>query len=83
MGRCCAVRLERRQTTRLPRECRPRTIGRVDDSDDPDVSATGFWLDAVLDSMLAIVQPYEGAGEFAIEDLTDEEWGRFVAAIRE
>ena len=52
-------------------------------ADDPDVSATGFWLDADLESMLATVQPYEGAGEFAIEDLTEEEWGRFVAALRE
>jgi hypothetical protein len=29
------------------------------------------------------VQLYEGAGEFATEDLTDEEWRRFVAALRE
>ena len=40
-------------------------------SDDADVSARGFWLDADLESMLATAQPYEGAGEFAIEDLTD------------
>ena len=55
------------------------------DSDDADVSATGLWLalDADLGSMLATVQPYEGAGEFAIEDLTEEDWGRFVAALRE
>ena len=78
-----AVRLERRQAKRLPRECRPRTIGRVKEPDDADVPATGFWLDADLESMLATVQPYEGASEFAIEDLTDEEWDRFVAALRE
>ena len=53
------------------------------DSDDADVSATRFWLDADLESMFAAVQPYEGAGEFAIEDLTDEEWDRFVAALSE
>jgi hypothetical protein len=29
------------------------------------------------------VKPYEGAGEFAIEDLTDDEWNRFVAALSE
>ncbi len=53
------------------------------DFDDADFSATGFWLDADLESMLATVQPYEGTGEFAIEDLTDEEWDGFVAALRE
>ena len=77
--RHCAVRHERRWDL----SCKPPTIGCVNDSDDADVSATGFWLDADLESMLATVQPYEGAGEFAIEDLTEEEWGRFVAALRE
>ena len=55
----------------------------MNDSDDADVSATGFRQDDDLESMLAPVQPYDGAGEFAIEDLTDEEWDRFVAALRE
>ena len=55
----------------------------MNDSDEADVSGKGFWLDEDLEAMLAPVQPYEGAGEFAIEDLTDEEWDRFVAALRE
>ena len=50
---------------------------------DPAVRSASFSLDADLESMLATVQPYEGAGEFTIEDLSDEEWGRFVAALRE
>jgi hypothetical protein len=33
--------------------------------------------------MLATVKPYEGPDEFAIEDLTDDEWDRFVAALSE
>ena len=55
----------------------------MNDSDEANVSGKGFCLDDDLESMLAPVQPYEGAGEFAIEDLTDEEWDRFVTALRE
>jgi len=33
--------------------------------------------------MLATVRPYEGPDEWLIEDLTDDEWDRFVAALRE
>ena len=51
--------------------------------DDLDVDSAAFWLDSDLDTMLAAVKPYEGAGEFAIEDLTDDEWDRFVAALSE
>lgn len=51
--------------------------------DDLDVGSAAFWLDTDLDAMLATVKPYEGAGEFAIEDLTDDEWDRFVAALSE
>ena len=29
------------------------------------------------------VKPYEDPAEFVIEDLTDEEWDRFVAALDE
>jgi hypothetical protein len=51
--------------------------------DDLDVDSAAFWLDSDLETMLATVKPYEGAGEFAIEDLTDDEWDRFVAALSE
>lgn len=51
----------------------PPTVDLVKDSDDAGASATGFWLEADPESRLATVQPYEGAGEFAIEDLTDED----------
>ena len=43
----------------------------------------GFWLNADIESMLATVRPYEGPDEWVIEDLTDEEWDRFVSALRE
>ena len=52
-------------------------------SDDLEVDSAAFWLDTDLDTMLATVKPYEGAGEFAIEDLTDDEWDRFVVALSE
>jgi len=55
----------------------------VNEPRDPDLTATGFWLNADIESMLATVQPYEGPDEWVIEDLTDEEWDRFVAALRE
>lgn len=51
--------------------------------DDLDIAAAAFWLDTDLESMLATVKPYEGPGEFAIDDLTDDEWDRFVAALSE
>ena len=51
--------------------------------DDLDVSAAAFWLDTDLESMLVTVKPYEGPDEFVIEDLTDDEWDRFVAALSE
>jgi hypothetical protein len=65
----------------------PYTLGLVNDParqpDDFDVDAAAFWLDTDLEAMLATVKPYEGTGEFAIEDLTDDEWDRFVAALSE
>ena len=51
--------------------------------DDLDVAAASFWLDSDLETMLATVKPNEGPGEFVIEDLTDDEWDRFVAALSE
>jgi len=47
------------------------------------LASTGFWLNADTESMLATVRPYEGPDEWLIEDLTDDEWDRFVAALRE
>lgn len=47
------------------------------------LASTGFWLNADIESMLATVRPYEGPDEWVIEDLTDEEWDRFVSALRE
>ena len=51
--------------------------------DDLDVDSAAFLLDCDLDTMLATVKAYEGASEFAIEDLTDDEWDRFVSALSE
>ncbi len=51
--------------------------------DDLDVDSAAFWLDTDLDTMLATVKPYQGLSEVAIEDLTDHEWDRFVAALSE
>ena len=51
--------------------------------DDLDVAAAAFWRYTDLEAMLATVKPYDGPDEFAIEDLTDDEWDRFAAALRE
>ena len=51
--------------------------------DDLDVDSAAFWLDTDLETMLATVKSYQGPGEFAIEDLTDDEWDRFAAALSE
>ena len=49
--------------------------------DDLEVAAAAFWVDADLEALLASTQPYEGPGSFVIDDLTDDEWDRFVAAL--
>jgi hypothetical protein len=41
------------------------------------------WLDSDLETLLASVKPYRGPGDFVIDDLTDDEWDRFVAALDE
>lgn len=51
--------------------------------DDLDVAASAFWLDADLGDLLSKVKPYAGPEAFVIEDLTDDEWNRFVAALDE
>jgi len=66
---------------------RPYTLASVNECarqpDDLDVDAAAFWLDTDLEKMLSTVKPYEGPDEFIIEDLTDDEWDRFVAALSE
>ena len=66
---------------------RPYTLGSVNEParqpDDLDVDAAAFWLEPTSTTMLATVKPYEGPDEFVIEDLTDDEWDRFVAALSE
>ena len=49
--------------------------------DDLDVAAVAFWADADLEVLLASTKPYDGADAFVIDDLTDDEWSRFVAAL--
>ena len=63
------------------------TLGLVNEParppDDLDVDAAAFWLDTDLETMLATVKPYAGPDGFVIEDLTEDEWDRFVAALSE
>jgi hypothetical protein len=42
-----------------------------------------FWLDSDLETLLADMRPYCGPADFAIDDLTDDEWDGFVAALNE
>ena len=51
--------------------------------EDLDVDAAAFWLDTDLKALLAAVKPYNGPNKFVINDLTDDEWDRFVAALDE
>ena len=51
--------------------------------DDLHVAASEFWLDADIDVALTTIKPYDGPDGFAIKDLTDLEWDRFVAALSE
>ena len=55
----------------------------VHEPDDLDVATAAFWLDADLETRLRSVEPYKGPAPFVIEDLTDDEWDRFVAALSE
>jgi hypothetical protein len=50
----------------------------------PQSRETGtFWVDADLETLLSGVAPSGGPADFAIDNLTDDEWERFVAAIEE
>ena len=51
--------------------------------DDLDVVGATFWADVDLEALLAETQPYEGPDAYVIDDLTDDEWDRFVAALDE
>ena len=51
--------------------------------DELDLAAVAFWRGSGLDALLGAVGPYEGPDEFVIEDLSDDEWDRFVAALTE
>ena len=51
--------------------------------DDLDVVGAAFWADVDLEVLLAETQPYEGPAAYVIDDLTDDEWDRFVAALDE
>jgi hypothetical protein len=42
-----------------------------------------FWLDSDLETILAGVRPYSGPADFAIDDLTDDEWDDFTASLNE
>jgi hypothetical protein len=50
---------------------------------DLELDSAVFWLDTDLENLLADVRPYEGPQDYAIDDLTDDEWDRFVAALSE
>ncbi len=49
--------------------------------DDLEVAAAAFWVDADLEALLASTPPYNGPESFVIDDLTGDEWNRFVAAL--
>ena len=49
--------------------------------DDLEVAAAAFWVDVDLEALLASTKPYDGPEAFVIDDLTDDEWNRFVAAL--
>ncbi len=53
----------------------------VHQPDDPDVAAAAFRADADREALLASTAPYDGPDAFVIDDLTDDEWNRFVAAL--
>ena len=48
-----------------------------------DAGTAAFWRADDFDTVVASARPYEGPDEFAIDDLTDDEWDRFIAALDE
>ena len=64
--------------------CSVRAVNEpVRQPDDLDVAAAAFRADVDLGALLASTKPYEGPDAFVIDDLTDDEWDRFVAALDE
>jgi hypothetical protein len=41
---------------------------------DTDIDDASFWLDTDLEDLLTGVERYQGAAQFAIDDLTSDEW---------
>lgn len=48
---------------------------------DLELDSAAFWVDTDLEKLLAGVKPYEGPQDYAVDDLTDDEWDSFVAAL--
>jgi hypothetical protein len=48
-----------------------------------EAESEAFWREDDFEALVARARPYEGPDEFAIDDLTDDEWDRFVAALNE
>jgi hypothetical protein len=51
--------------------------------DEIESANASFWAPVALDDLLQDVQPLLSLDEFAIDDLTDEEWEAFCSAINE
>jgi hypothetical protein len=45
--------------------------------------AAWFWQARSLDEVMADARPFSAEESYAIEDLTDEEWDAFTAALTE
>ena len=48
-----------------------------------ELANASFWTPAALDELLRDVEPIDSLDEFAIGDLSDEEWEAFCSAISE
>jgi hypothetical protein len=48
-----------------------------------ELANASFWAPPSLDDLLRDVEPVASLDEFAIEDLTDDEWEAFCSAISE
>lgn len=52
-------------------------------ADSIDFANASFWEPPSLEQLLRGVEPVESLDEFAIDDITDEEWEAFCSAISE
>lgn len=64
----------------LQEEAMSEPVCRHDEIEGANAS---FWCPVSLDHLLLDVEPVSSLDEFAIDDLTDEEWERFCSAINE